>query len=152
MILLYSREDNASVTLQSEPYVIISNYKNHDKYAVGVFNNALLSHFQSSHPDCKVTNIEYQSDGTAQHFKQKFTLCSVTLQTIPTKWSYSATSNGKGCIDGIGGSVKRRVSEKVRAQKLDINFSRICKGSKGCLHAQTSMHEKMFLPLCSIYF
>ena len=123
-MIYYSREeDDASVTLQSEPYVIISNYKNHDKYAVGVFNDALLSHFQSSHPDCKVTNIEYQSDGTAQHFKQKFTLCSVTLQTIPTKWSYSATSHGKGCIDGIGGSVKRRVSEKVKAQKLDISTS-----------------------------
>ena len=123
-MVYYSKQNGESVTMHSEPYVIISNYKNHDKYAVVVFNDILLDHFKCMHyENCVVSNIEYQSDGTAQHFKQKFTLCSLTLQSIPAKWNFSATSHGKGCIDGIGGTVKRRVSEKVRAQCLDISSS-----------------------------
>ena len=45
-MVYYSKEVEGSAVLQSEPYVIISNYKSHDKYAVVVFN-MLLEHFKS---------------------------------------------------------------------------------------------------------
>ena len=34
--------------------------------------------------------------------------------TIDIQWHYFATSHGKGCVDGIGGTVKRQVAERVK--------------------------------------
>jgi hypothetical protein len=109
--------------VKSEPYVVISDYMHHDKYAVIKFNKLILEKFKDRHPGFNVSKIEYQSDGTSQHFKQKYTLYAMTMNTVPTNWHFSATSHGKGCIDGIGGTVKRRVREKTRAKKQDLRTS-----------------------------
>ncbi|GBN53930.1 hypothetical protein AVEN_155135-1 [Araneus ventricosus] len=37
----------------------------------------------------------------------------------PQPGIFSATSHGKGCIDGIGGTITRRVREVSRARKVD---------------------------------
>ena len=73
----YSKQDGDGVSLHSEPYVIVSDYKHHDKYAVVVFNEILLNHFKCANEDVEVSRVEHQSDGTDQHFKQTFTLCSL---------------------------------------------------------------------------
>jgi len=106
----------------SKPYVVVSDYMRHDKYAVAVFNKAILDDFKARKPDVGCNELHFQSDGAAQHFKQKFTLCNLTLLGIPASWHFSATSQ-KECIDGIGGSLKRRVNEKAISNKLDLNSS-----------------------------
>lgn len=111
--------DRESVTVFSEPYVVISDYGNHDKYAVTVFNNLIIEKFMLNHPEFKVQEIEFQSDGTSQHFKQKYTIFSMTQSKLPTVWHFSATSHGKGCIDGIGGTIKRQVRDATRARNID---------------------------------
>lgn len=113
--------EGAEAEIKSMPYVVISDYKRHDKYATVIFNRAILEHFQNTFTDVPIEALIYQSDGAAQHFKQKFTLCQLTFNSIPTTWNFSATSHGKGCIDGIGGSLKRCVIEYVLAQNVDLN-------------------------------
>ena len=42
---------------------------------------------------------------------------------MPTKWHFLVTSHGKGCIDGIGGTIKCKVAEAVRASQHDMATS-----------------------------
>ena len=43
------------------------------------------------------------------HFKQKYSLCMTTLMDENVEWDFSATSHGKGDIDGLGGTYKQIV-------------------------------------------
>lgn len=119
-IIYYSSgNEESSQNVKSEPYVVISNYL----HAVIIFNRKIIQAFQAKHPLYTIKRIQYQSDGTAQHFKQKYTIFNMTQDTIPIDWHFSATSHGKGCIDGIGGTVKRRVREASNARKIDPRTS-----------------------------
>lgn len=64
--------------------------------------------------------LHHQSDGSASHFKQKFTFCSLTLQSLQANQNSSATSYGKGCIDEIGGTVK--LAEKINSVQMLMFF------------------------------
>lgn len=108
--------------LKKESYCIVSDFKGylgskgHDKFAVSHFTSVLIKDFQSRHPLIDLQNVEFLSDGTAQHFKQKFSLCQVLTQNFPhlnVEWHFSPTSHGKGPVDGIGGTLKRRVTEHL---------------------------------------
>ena len=114
----------------SESFVIISDFKGyegskgHDKYSVSHFTKVILNEFCLRHPSFAVNKIIFQSDGTSQHFKQKYVLCQVlTLNflNINVEWQFSVTSHGKGPVDGIGGTIKRRVTERVLGQRESIH-------------------------------
>ena len=64
------------------------------------------------------------SDGPASEFKNKFMvklLHHLSLKFQRTfMWKYSATSHGKGIVDGIGGNVKRLVKQKMLSQGGNI--------------------------------
>ena len=36
-------------------------------------------------------------------------------------WNFSATSHGKGPVDGVGAAVKRETANKIRTRQLNIN-------------------------------
>ena len=55
--------------------------------------------------------IEFQSDGASQHFKQKNAIFLITLNEIATACHFSATSQGKGGVDGVSGTIKHCVQE-----------------------------------------
>ena len=108
--------------LKQESYCILSDFKGyqgskgHDKFAVSHFTTIIIKDFQSRHPYIDLQNVEFLSDGTPQHFKQKYSLCQVLTQNFPhlnIEWHFSPTSHGKGPVDGIGGTVKRRVFQHV---------------------------------------
>ena len=125
-IMLYYCEDGK---VKSESFVIISDFKGynnskgHDKYAVSHFTKVVVEQFEARHPNYNLTKIMFQSDGTGQHFKQRFSLCQVLTLNFPSydvEWHFSATSHGKGPIDGLGGTIKRRVTEHVLGQRESI--------------------------------
>ena len=108
-------KDINSNDIRSEPIVVVSDSMNHDKYAVHVFLNKVFESFEKSHPELQIGHKIFQSDGAAQHLKQKFTLCSMMLMDGDVEWNFSATSHGKGEVDGLGGTCKHRVREKTNA-------------------------------------
>ena len=75
------------------------------------------------HPEIKLINIF--SDGARSQFKQKFTLSNLPLWesvlNITLTWHFSATSHGKGVVDGLGGSIKRSVWRIIRNQDHTIS-------------------------------
>ena len=104
-------------------YAVISSYLSHDKYSVHVFNSHILNHLKNV-LNVHVKFIDFFSDGAAQHFKQKFTMFSMTClmdEGVKANWHFFATSHGKGAVDGVGGSVKRIVSREMKANRININ-------------------------------
>lgn len=64
-------------------------------------------------------------DGPYSQFKNKFIadlIPYLELQFgIKIVWYYFATSHGKGCVDGIGATVKTVVRKHVRARNIIVN-------------------------------
>ena len=116
-------KDIHSDDIRSEPIVVVFDYMNHNKYAVHVFLNKVFESFEKSNPELQIEHKIFQSDGAAQHFKQKFTLCSMTLMDGDAEWNFSAMSHGKGEVVGLGGTCKRRVREKTNTQRVDPQTS-----------------------------
>ena len=101
--------------------VIVSDYLQHDKYAVNVFLRAILQFL-----DANVRHFEkvvFFSDGPSSQFKQRFLLSSITLFNRNIVWNFFATSHGKGPVDGIGGSTTRLVSSEVMSGKAEVTTS-----------------------------
>nr|XP_042913577.1 uncharacterized protein LOC122273608 [Parasteatoda tepidariorum] len=107
--------------LKSVPIVVISDYLHHDKYAVAIFNNAIIKKIKDDFSELSISKIIYKSDGTAQHFKQKYSICLAMLQSNDIEWHFAATGHGKGPIDGVGGTLKRRVREATLSRKINIS-------------------------------
>ena len=50
-------------------------------------------------------------------FKQKYTLCNITFASLKVNLHFFAISDGKGTVDGVGGTVKRVVYKGLMAEK-----------------------------------
>ena len=59
------------------------------------------------------------SVGTAQHFKQKYSLCTMWLMDENIEWDFSEISHGKGDIDGLGSPCTQGVREKTLTHTID---------------------------------
>lgn len=115
--------------LKSVPYVIISVFKGcqgskgHNKFSVSCFTRKVFE-FMQRRLQKPIEKIIFQSDGTVQHLKQKYTLCQVLTLNFPevnkVEWHFSATSHGKGPIDSLGGTIKRRVTEELKGSRQGI--------------------------------
>ena len=60
------------------------------------------------------------SDGAASQFKQRFTLCEITLLGKSLTWNFFATGHSKGAVDGIGGTLERDVHTAALAKNIVI--------------------------------
>ena len=103
---------------------------NHYKYAVLVFLKQISEKFKNLHPNITITKKYFRSDGAGQHFKQKYTMCLMSLMKDEIEWDFSATSHVKGDIDRLGGTFKQHIREKTRAHIIDpqtfSEFIEIC--------------------------
>ena len=87
------------------------------------FLDIIFDEFSKSQPDLIINEGFFHSDETAQHFKQKYSLCTMTLIDGNVVWDFSATCHGKGDIDGLGGTCKHRVCEKTLARTTYLQNS-----------------------------
>ena len=95
---------------------------NHNKYAVSRFLDIIFEEFSKSQPGLIINERFFHTDETAQHFKQKYSLFTMTL-IDGNVWDFSATCHGKGDIDGLGGTCQHRVYEKTLARTTDLQNS-----------------------------
>ena len=102
---------------QTKTFLICSNYKGKDKFSNGVFLEHIYEKELSHDRDFKEV---IWSDGPTSEFKNKFMrhlIEKLSLKYNKTfTWKFSATSHGKGVVDGIGGKVKSTVRRKVMSQ------------------------------------
>lgn len=90
-------------------FALVSDYLNHNKFAVAAFNRRILQELENNGKTVK--NLHVFSDGCAGQFKNCSNLSLLTTPTLLHQeldhldWSFFATSHGKGPI----GTVKRAV-------------------------------------------
>ena len=86
--------------------VIASEYLSQNKYAVLVLMSMLVDHLKHIR---EFNRYVVFWGGAPTQFKQKFTMCGMTLLQQSLSWNSFATSHGKGAVDGIGGRIKHDV-------------------------------------------
>ena len=89
---------------------------------VHAFIRRLVPKIRHYVPDLK--RIFYFTDGCAAQYKNRYNFVNVCHHEhdfgVPCEWLFFATSHGKGSCDGIGGTVKRAVTnESLRRPVTD---------------------------------
>ena len=107
--------------MTTKTFVICANYKGKDKFAIGKFLDHL---YENEFPEDESVEKEIiWLDGLSSEFKNKFIrhLMETLLKKYvkPFMWKFSATSHGKGVVDGVGGKVKSMVRRKVMSKGKD---------------------------------
>ena len=75
----------------------------------------------SNTPD-EVKHIKIWIDWPVSQFKNQYVMASMpTKHNVKLPWKFSATSHGKGPIDGVGATLKWQAVEKVQTRKCIIN-------------------------------
>lgn len=100
--------------------VFVSNNLHHTKETIIPYVHKLLSSLPET-----VKIVKIWSDGPSSQFKNKFIAAIIGLleSTFNTSffWNYFATSHGKGCVDGIGATVKNVVRKHIKARQASVN-------------------------------
>lgn len=106
-----------------ESKVFVSDNLSHTKETIVPYIYKLLSKLPSS-----VKILKVWSDGPSSQFKNKYIAAIIHhleqkfgIQII---WNYFATSHGKGCVDGIGATVKSVVRSHIKARDSIVNSAR----------------------------
>lgn len=107
------------------PMVIATDNSNHDKTTVLPYTLTVFNLVQELFGD-QVKKVSVWTDGPSSQFKNKF-ICNYIGVILPQmfpdykiEWNYSATSHGKGAVDGLGGTIKRMASRAVISRKAII--------------------------------
>ena len=94
-------------------HVIVSDSREHNKTSIVVFTNKLLE----LKPEW-VKHVKIWTDGPKSQFKNKYVMYSMQMlsdkHNVQISWNFSATSHGKGPVDGIGATLKRVADKKCR--------------------------------------
>ena len=100
--------------------VIVSDCLKHGKMAIIVFLDELLKR-----KPINVSEVKIWTDGPLSQFKNKYVMSALNFLSTTYKiriiWNFSATSHGKGPVDGVGAAVKRQAECKIRCRKSIIN-------------------------------
>lgn len=100
--------------------VFVSDNKVHAKETIVAYLWKLLSSLPST-----LRILKLWSDGPVSQFKNKFmaALMSHFEEKFEIKiiWNYFATSHGKGCVDGLGATVKQVVRKHIKARDIVVN-------------------------------
>ena len=91
---------------------IISDNLKHDKYVVVVYLSEILKY-----KPINVHFLKVWTDGPSSQFKNKYVMGAKEMlsemYSIKIIWNFSATSHGKGLVDGVGATLKQIAADKV---------------------------------------
>ena len=108
---------------QTKTFLICTEYKGKDKFSNGVFLEHLYDKELTHDHDDNFKEVIW-SDGPTGEFKNKYMRQFIEKLSMkyskPFTWKFSATSYGKGVVDGIGGKVKSSVRRKVMSQGKNV--------------------------------
>lgn len=108
----------AWTSLGTYSYGILSDCTEHTKYSSATMIKVILDDLNSKHKN-KFSKLQIWSDGAAQHFKQRFMfglLTTLKKEFQSISWEFFAASHGKGAVDGIGGTIKRKVFMAIKSR------------------------------------
>lgn len=100
----------------SQSFVTVCDDNCHEPNAIWAHLLPVIKHAKEIKPDIKI--IHFFSDGPTSQYRQKKNFFLLNLFTQKLKlsyatWSFSEAGHGKSLADGIGGSVKRQLDQRV---------------------------------------
>jgi len=111
-VVVYARDQNDQ-SLKAHCFCFLSEDLNHDTAFVYAFQKILASYVKEKFPSVK--HLQYFSDGCSGQYKNFKNFFNLThhFQDFGFKasWSFFATSHGKSPCDGIGGMIKRKLTQ-----------------------------------------
>ena len=82
----------------------------------------LIDDLKTQFPSLKI--VKMFSDGCAAQFKNRWTLSNVMFVekdfAVNLSWNFFAPGHGKGAVDGVGGTAKRAVYQRVLTQQTRV--------------------------------
>jgi len=114
-----------NTTAGGKSYVVVSNEKQHEKYAVPAFNRAIMQHVAST--GTSIHKLRIFSDGAGSQFKNRFNLSGILKPSMMQQdlleidWSFFGTAHGKCPVDGVGGTVKRALWRRVLQKQVVLS-------------------------------
>ena len=90
-----------------------------------------------------VKKVDIWSDGPSSQFKNRFIVAALPLlqqlSNLSITWNYFASSNGKGAVDGIGGTIKRHVYNSVLLRDHNVQNSKSFERTAGICESITCL-------------
>jgi hypothetical protein len=117
----------------TEPIISISDYKHHNTaYVQHFMKDTLLGEsgwLKQRGLEGRFSEFLFHSDGAASHFKQKATLHYMTelfatvfkARGFKAAWTFGCAGHGKGTWDGLGGTVKNKTNNYLKAYDVHID-------------------------------
>lgn len=130
-VALYHRE--------MKSFVIASDFEKSSKECVLAYINTIIKQLPPT-----VKSVDFWSDNATSQFKNQFIMEGLrSFQQVQTSvkinWNFFAPMHGKSVVDGIGGSVKRFVRQKIMTQDL------VVKNSSDFVQVASQMKVEMIL-------
>ena len=124
-IIIYYKDSQEKVAVQSMAF--FSNDLENDTGFVYQVQKLLCNYLQLLYPS--ITNIQYFSDGCSAQYKNYKNLLNLTFHKqdfvgFDAVWNFFATSHGKSPCDGLGGTIKRKLTiESLSRTKTNPIFT-----------------------------
>ena len=116
-----------------------TNYKGKDKFSTGMFVEILYRDYIL--PNQNILEEIIWSDGPSSEFKYQFMHLFIeklsTEYKKPFSWKFSATSQRKGVVDGVGGRIKSSVHVHVKVTSLGKKREIVQDAESFCKFAST---------------
>lgn len=101
---------------------VLSNFVKQNKFSVARCLAVIVENLKKNIPCIK--HLLVFSVGAGSQFKNKFTLSNLVYAeedyNLKVSWAFSATTHGKGAIDGIGTTLKRFHRNAIKIRKIII--------------------------------
>ena len=120
IVNFYIKEGESVPTL--EEHIMISDDKNHDKYAVKAFEQASLDHLKEK--GFTPTHIIQFNDNCSSQYKSRGIFQFVSYSDVPKLKMYFGARHGKGPADGAVGRVKAAAARAVKSRQFLIRSAR----------------------------
>ena len=110
----------------SKSMVLLSDNNNHDKTTVIPYTLHIIKAVMDLFGD-EIKEIDFWTDGPSSQYKNKYVFAFIGIKlpeifpSLRICWNYSATSHGKGAVDGVGGTTKHLATRVIIRRKAIIN-------------------------------
>lgn len=82
----------------------------------------IIESIKEENPNVEI--VRFQTDGCAGQFKNKFTLSNLLFAPedfgVKAEWHFTPTSHGKSPADGLGGTIKRAVYNRILTGQVEV--------------------------------
>lgn len=104
------------------PFIIVNDDISHNKFQVWYYMRLIIQEIKQRCP--LLEHVRVLTDGCACQFKNKYILSNLIRAKedfgVTVEWHFSPTSHGKSEADGLGGTFKRNVYNRVLTGRHEV--------------------------------